>query len=384
MLKVLFLSVPTGGGHHQAARALENYFADRDDVECRMLDMAENVNSALAEAVSKGYILTTSVTPKLFGAIYDLLDTRENPSTEVSRTMRVLMSAFQKKLWAYISAFRPDVIVSTHPFCTITINRVAKHHPLSARLISVVTDFTVHPFWEQARSDYYITASELLSFQAVKKWATEEHVLPLGIPVDPKFASKISKTEARAKLGIADKFTVLVMMGSMGYGTSTAQALKKLDRLDEDFQILMVCGSNKKLKSRMEKLKLTKDMEVYGFVNNVDVLMDACDCIITKPGGLSTSEALAKHLPIIMLDPIPGQEDRNKEFMLNNGIAMNISETFGVDEAVYQLMHYPFKQEQMVGNVMRFAKPNAAKNLGDFILSLYADKVQNGTIENKE
>lgn len=384
MLKILFLSVPTGGGHHQAARAMENYFANRDDVECRILDMAENVNSALAEAVSKGYILTTSVTPKLFGAIYDLLDTRENPSSEVSRTMRVLMSAFQKKLWEYIKSFRPDVIVSTHAFCTITINRVAKHHPLSAHLISVVTDFTVHPFWEQTRSDYYITASELLSFQAVKKWATAEHVLPLGIPVDLKFASKTPKSEARAQLGIADKFTVLVMMGSMGYGTSTAQALKKLDRLEEDIQLLVVCGSNKKLKSRVEKLKLKKDIMVYGYVNNVDVLMDACDCIITKPGGLSTSEALAKHLPIIMLDPIPGQEDRNKEFMLNNGIGMSVSETFDVDEAVYQLIHYPFKQEQMIKNVMRFAKPNAAKDLGDFILSLYADKVQNGAMENKE
>ena len=380
MLKVLFLSIPTGGGHHQAARAMERYFEGREDVECRMLDMAENVNTALADAVSKGYILTTSVTPKLFGTIYDLLDARENPSTEASRTIRVLMSAFRKKLCAYIDAFRPDVIVSTHPFCTITLNRAAKRHPISAKLISIVTDFTIHPFWEQARSEYYVTASELLSYQALKKWSTVEQVLPIGIPVDPKFANKMPKEEARKALGAENKFTVLIMMGSMGYGTSTAEVLRTLDRMDEDFQILVVCGSNKKMKSRLDRMKFTKEVKIFGFVNNVDVFMDACDCIITKPGGLSTSEALAKRVPILMLDPIPGQEDRNKEFLLNNGIALYISDTFGVDEAVYQLIHYPFKAEQMIANMAHFAKPNAARDLGEFILSIHTKKTAD---ENK-
>ena len=381
MLKILFLSIPTGGGHHQAARALERYFEGREDVECRMLDMAENVNSALAEAVSKGYILTTSVTPKLFGTIYDLLDARENPSTEASRTIRVLMSAFQKKLRASIAAFRPDVIVSTHPFCTITLNRAAKRHPISAQMISIVTDFTVHPFWEQARSDYYVTASELLSYQAMKKWGTNEQVLPLGIPIDPKFSRKIPKEEARKQLGVDDKFTVLIMMGSMGYGTSTPDVLRTLDRMDEDFQILVICGSNKRMKSRLGRMKFTKEVKTFGFVNIVDVFMDACDCIITKPGGLSTSEALAKRVPILMLDPIPGQEDRNKEFMLNNGIALYISDTFGVDEAVYQLIHYPFKSQQMMENMAHFAKPNAARDLGEFILSIHEKTKRQATEE---
>ena len=369
-MKILFLSVPTGGGHHQAARALETYFAGRDDVECRVLDIAENVNSAVAEAISKGYILTTSITPRLYGSLYDMMDTREHPSTEASRTVKFLSKAFRKKLKAYIDIFRPDVIVSTHLFATITLNRIAKRHPMPARLVSIVTDFTVHPFWEQARSDYMITASELLSFQAVKKWSTAEHVLPLGIPIHPKFATKISKEEARQRVGIENKFTVLMMMGSMGYGTRTADALRTLDRLDDDFQIIVVCGNNKKLKSRIDRMKRTKQIYVYGYVDNVDVLMDAADCIITKPGGLSTSEALAKKLPILLLDPIPGQEDRNKEFMLNNGIAMEISETFDVDEAVYQMIHYPFKAEQMIRSAEHFAKPNAVRDLGEFLLTL--------------
>lgn len=370
-MKILFLSVPTGGGHHQAAKAMQSYFAGRNDVECRILDIAENVNSALAEALSKGYILTTTITPRIYGSLYDLLDTRSNHAQgEVSKTNRFLSTAFRKKLYTYINSYRPDVIVSTHLFATITLNRIAKHHPMNAWLISIVTDYTIHPMWEQARSDYFITASELLSYQALKKWGTTEHVLPLGIPIHPKFSEKIPKSEARERLGIADKYTVLVMMGSMGYGTRMVDMLKGLDSLEEDLQVLVVCGNNHKLKSRISKRKWKKSVHAYGFVENVDVFMDACDCIITKPGGLSTSEALAKHLPILMLDPIPGQEDRNKEFMQNNGIALNLSDTFTAEEAVYQLIHYPFKATYLSGNAQRFAKPYAARDLGEFLVKL--------------
>ena len=370
MKKVLMLSVPTGGGHHQAAKAIETYLKERADVECRLLDIAENVNGALAEAVSKGYILTTTAVPKLYGSLYELLDQRENPSTEATKTLKFLSQVFRKKLYAYIKEFQPDVIVSTHLFASLTLNRIAKHHPIPAKLISIVTDFTLHPIWEQVKSDYFVIASELLEYQAIKKWGTKENVLPLGIPIHPKFSEKHPAQEARAALGIENKFTVLIMMGSMGYGTHTKDVIKKLDSLSYDFQILMVCGSNVKLKRRIERLKTQKTMKVYGFVDNIDVLMDAADCIITKPGGLSTSEALSKRLPILLVNPIPGQEDRNKEFMLNNGIALNISETYGVDEAVYQLIACPFKKESLVENAKHFAKPFATRDLCELVISL--------------
>ncbi len=243
-------------------------------------------------------------------------------------------------------------------------------HEISAKLISIVTDFTLHPIWEQVKSDYFVIASELLEYQAIKKWGTKENVLPFGIPIHPKFSEKHPVEEARNAIGVQNKFTVLIMMGSMGYGTHTKDVIKKLDKIEYDFQILMVCGSNAKLKRRIERLKLTKPVKVYGFVDHIDVLMDAADCIITKPGGLSTSEALAKRLPILLVNPIPGQEDRNKEFMLNNGIALNISETYGVDEAVYQLITCPFKKESLIENTKNFAKPYAARDLCELIVSL--------------
>ena len=376
MKKILILSMPTGGGHHQAAKAMEAFFEAYDDVVCNVLDIAKNVNSALAEAVSKGYILTTMATPKLYGSLYDMFDLRENLSNETSQTMKFLSKVFRKKLSAYVNQFQPDVIISTHPFVTITLNRIYKKKPMTAKLISICTDFTLHPTWEQVKSDYYITASELLNYQCMKKWGTTERVLPLGIPIHPKFSGRKLKAEAKKQLGLSEKFTILVMMGSMGYGTHTEDVLKQLDTLKEEIQILVVCGNNKRLKRRADALKgkLRKTVITYGFVHNIDELMDACDCIITKPGGLSTSEALAKRLPILILNPIPGQEDRNKEFMLNNGIAISISDSYSADEAIYQLIHFPYKMEQMIQNTAQFAKPNAAKDLGELALKLCEDK----------
>lgn len=374
-MKVLFLSVPTGGGHHQTAKAMSDYFAGNDNVECKILDVAQNVNTIVKELISKGYILSTTVLPKVYGSIYDFLDTRATYNDELTNANKLLSNAFKKQLKKYLDEYKPDIIVSTHVFATIILNRIAKRNPINAKIISVVTDYTVHPLWEQSKSDYYITASEFLSYQAIKKLGTNKNVLPLGIPISPRFCTKTEKATARASLGIDNKFTVLVMMGSMGYGNAAIEIIKQLDKLPEDFQILAVCGNNKKLKSDISKIKAHRKIIAYGFVNNVDALMDCSDCIITKPGGLSTSEALAKNIPLILANPIPGQEDRNLEFMLNHGVALSLSDTHPADEAIYLLMHYPYIAEQLKENAQRLAKPNAARALGEFITDIFNQNI---------
>ena len=124
------------------------------------------------------------------------------------------------------------------------------------------------------------------------------------------------------------------------------------------------------MKRRVDEMKLCHKVYSLGFVDNVDVLMDACDCIITKPGGLSSSEALAKEIPIIMLDPIPGQEDRNKEFMLNNGIALNVSSSYGIEEVIYQLKNFDYKLANLKNNMKYVKKPNSTRDLCEFLLSI--------------
>ncbi len=371
-MKVLFLSVPTGQGHHQTAKAVLEFFKENEEVECRFLDVMDNISPVLAESLQRGYLLSTKMTPHIYGNFYNLADRRDY--SKDSALGKMLKSLLNKKLLKYLKQYDPDIIVSTHVFSAIAITYLKRKYTIRAKTIAIVTDFTVHPFWEDADVDYYITASELLDFQAIKKGCPKERIKPFGIPIQPRFAKKLSQEEARTRLGLENRFTILLMMGSMGYGNDILSTIRSLDRMNEDFQIITVCGNNKKLKARIDAMAKHKTIINYGYTNEVSALMDAADCIITKPGGLSTSEALAKNLPIIMLDPIPGQEDRNKEFMLNNGIALCVTPTFPVTEAIYQLLHYDYKMKALKDNMAYIAKPNSATTLGEFMLELAGEK----------
>ena len=209
--------------------------------------------------------------------------------------------------------------------------------------------------------------------QGVKKGIPEYKFKPFGIPIDPKFSRRKDKKEARKELGLEDKDTVLVMSGSMGFG-NVLEEIKELDRLNLDYQIVTICGNNKKLKSQIDKLEMKKTIYNYGYVNNVDIFMDAADCIVTKPGGLTTSEALAKGLPMIMNNPVPGQEDRNVEFLLNAGAAMKVSKTFPIDDAIYNLFINKERRKNLDGSIKSLQKPDSTMDLVSFIIDLIQNK----------
>jgi len=149
---------------------------------------------------------------------------------------------------------------------------------------------------------------------------------------------------------------------------------KKLDEADFDFQILSVCGYNERLKKRIDKMEFEHKIFNYGYSDQIHMFMDAADCIVTKPGGLTTSEALAKGLPMIMANPIPGQEDRNVEFLLNNGAAFKISSTFPIDEALFQMFSNEVRLRNMSEMVKSLGKPQATKDFVDFVIKLGIEK----------
>lgn len=370
-MKVLFLSVTAGHGHHQAAKAVMNYL-DQKNVESVMLDVFEYINPILSESIARGYLISTKFTPVVYGRLYRLAEKKEKRDTEFSIS-RITNSVLSRKLLTFLQEYQPDVIVATHIFSAQITSHMKDKGVITAKTIGIITDYTIHPFWEDTHLDYYITASEMLNHQAVKKGILQERLVPVGIPVHAKFSEKMSQTEARKLLGMEDKQTVFVMSGSMGYG-NVGKIIKQIDALNMDFQIISVCGNNKNLKRRIDKLKSRKKIYNYGFVDNVDIMMDASNCIVTKPGGLTVSESLAKQLPMLLINPIPGQEDRNVEFLLNNGLAMRISSTYPVDEAIYQLLSNDWKQNQLKQSIMHISKPDSAKGMGDFIIGLNSEK----------
>nr|PZN09001.1 MAG: galactosyldiacylglycerol synthase [Caldicoprobacter oshimai] len=363
-MKALFLSVSAGHGHNQTARAAMESLKTKG-VDCVLLDIFEYINPILSESVAKAYLISTKFTPAVYGRLYRLGERLEK-SNEKLYIGKIISSLLSRKLTVFLSEYQPDVIICTHIFPAQVISYL-REKGLSCKSVGIITDFTVHPFWEDTNLDYYVTASSLLNLQVQRKGIPLEKVWPIGIPIFIKFANKMDKAEARKLLGIENKTTVLVMSGSMGYG-NVDDVIRRLDNMDMDFQIISVCGNNASLKKKIDSLDIKKKIYNYGFVDNVDIMMDASDCILTKPGGLTVSESLAKCIPMILINPIPGQEDRNAEFLLNNGLAIKTSETFPVDEAVYQLFHNDSRRKYLIEMMREVGRPYAADELADLII----------------
>lgn len=369
--KILIVSIKAGYGHHSTGQALVDYFEQRGCI-CSMLDTFEYINPILGDSIQDGYVLITKYLPDAFGKIYGTLAKKDTKYNKYS-LMSILSNIVSNKLRDFITQFSPDAVIGTHSYACMVMTYLKEKGYLNCPTLGIVTDFTVHPFWESTDIDYYITADPLLHLQMNKKGIPTEKILPYGIPIKQKFACSIPKQNARRALNIQDKQTVLMMMGSMGYGNIDEQ-IKALDAIDGDFQILCVCGNNEKAYKAIERHTWQKSLYLYGFIDNVDVMMDAADCIITKPGGLTTSEAMAKGLPIILMHPIPGQEDRNMEFLINNGSAVMVTDTFPLDEAIYEIFHGDWHLDLMRSSVSHLGKPNATEDVGGFVMRLLEDE----------
>jgi len=365
-MRALILSISTGQGHHATGQAIEDYLI-RSGHECQNIDAYGYIEPLLQEAVSKAYIFVTAYTPKASSLVYDITLKKNKPMAKYSLP-KLTNSLMASELRKYIDEYRPDVIVATHVLSAAMVNILVEKKRLDAITVGIVTDFTIHPLWEEAlQLDYYVTPSELLEFQMMHKGMDIKKNLPFGIPIKPKFSLKTDRREARRLLGLDPEMkTILLMSGSMGYG-KIDKSIESLDMLDFEFQTIVVCGNNRRQYNKIKRLQTEKRFDVYGYVDNVDLMMDAADCIITKPGGITSSEALAKGLPMIMINPIPGQEERNAEFMLNNGLALQATKTFPLQEAVFSIFRFPERIEHLRQTIDLYGTRHSTQRLCEFL-----------------
>ena len=366
-MKTLILTVSTGQGHNSTASAIHSYLTAAGS-ECRTLDACYYVNKFLGFTISKGYMLSVDSFSKSYANIYEKLEKRR-PSKRISKS--AAFNVIASKLREYINDYEPDVVVCTHIFAALAVENLLQKKQICCKTIGVVTDFTIHPYWEDVTNfDYIVFPSERLTWQCRKKGFKYSQMLPFGIPINPKFSTKIDKKTARERLCLyPDVPTITVMSGSMCYGGLT-NTVKKLDKLKKCFQIIAVCGSSEEEFNKLAKANFKHKVLKLGYTDKISLIMDASDCILTKPGGLSTSEALAKGLPMILTTPIPGHEERNLTFLLNSGAAMAVSDNCPVEEIVWQFLSDEEIRNDMAEAACKLGKPNAVKTLGDFIINL--------------
>ncbi len=370
-MKALILSVKAGYGHHSTGLAMKEYFVSCG-IECEMLDTLEYISRFLGEGVQDGYLLITKYLGEAYGKVYDTLAKKEEPSKNYSPEA-IISKYLSKKLEKYMIEYNPDFVIGTHSYATVLITILKKRGVINCPTFGVVTDFTIHPFWESTDLDYYVLPDRLLTSFAKKKGIPASKVLPFGIPIKQKFSSTSKKEDAKKLLGLTSKPHVLIMMGSMGFG-DIEDIINSLDNLSCDFQMTVICGNNEKAQKSIKEQSWNKELRCLGFTDNVDMYMDASSVIITKPGGLTTSEALAKGLPLILMNPIPGQEERNMEFLVNTGAAMLTSKTYPVESALSQFFECDWKRALMTEAASRLSKPHATENLYNFIMKTVYNK----------
>ena len=366
-MKVLILTVSTGEGHNSAASAIEDELKKRG-AETRTLDACYYVNRLLGFTVSYGYLLSIGAMSHSYSKVYGMLEHRKRFDKPYSPTKQAI-ALMANKLSEYVNDYDPDTIVCTHVFAALCIEHLKEKGRLRAKTIGIVTDFTVHPYWEELRSfDRIVIPSSRLGWQCLKKGLKKKQILPLGIPVKSIFKKSVSTPKARVRLGLMpDKPVVMVMGGSMGYG-DLKESVEQIDKLKLCFQIVVVCGNNEKAFQSLSEYRSAHKLKVLGYTNEIPLIMDASDCIVTKPGGITVSEALAKGLPLILTKPIPGHEERNMEFLMNSGAAMGVSRKTTLQELVWQFFSEPKHKQVMAKAAKTLGNANSAEDLAKFII----------------
>src|ERR1017187_10737363 len=354
-MRILIATVTAGGGHIAAAAALEEAWrAARPEDLIERLDLVKLFSPLHKKIHEDGYVKLIELAPELWGMIFGKTD-HPKVAQQMNKLRRAFPSNSRNKFVRHLKQFKPDLVVCTHylPLETLGLLRQKQKSP-QPFVVSVVTDFEAHALWMDACVDLYCVATEGTKARLVARGAAAENVVPTGIPIAAKFLSKPDAKAVRKHYGLRDDLPVLlVLSGGFGMGP-VAEILAELDKAQGQFQTLVVTGRNEELRRELATRDRKHPTHLLGFSTNMHELMAVADLIITKPGGLTTSEALALGKPLFILNPIPGQEAANSDFLLERGAAIKVN----------RVEDLPFRIEQLLGSKKLAEMAKAAKSLG--------------------
>ncbi|MDQ3713388.1 MAG: glycosyltransferase [Acidobacteriota bacterium] len=364
--KVLILSAAVGAGHLRAAEAVEKAFKQLGAAEeIRNIDVLNYTNPLFRRLYGKAYIDMVNTMPEVLGWMYDSLD----KPWQNERRRLALDRLNTQPLIKLLKDYKPDIAVCTHFLPAEIISWLKGKGKINFPQAIVVTDFDVHALWLCHQYEQYFVAMTETRIHLEKLGIPPEKITVSGIPIDPVFAEVKDKFEMREKYGLEkDKLTILVSAGGFGVG-NIKHLLQALSELETPAQVLAICGRNEELKIKLEKLSVeelnnqTVSFKPIGYTTAMDEYMSASDLIVGKPGGLTTSEALAKNLIFVVVNPIPGQEERNSDHLLEQGCAIRCNNLPTLAYKIDALVKDKERFELMKQNVLRFARPNASSEI---------------------
>lgn len=361
------MSVGAGNGHIKAAEALEKSFAaDSRVAEVFNNDALQYTNKLFRNFYSKLYISLVESAPNFLGWWYK---TTDEPWR--NDRMRIMLDRLNTKpLVKFIQHYNPHIVVCTHFMPAGIISHLIATHQINAQLSIVVTDFDFHAMWLSRSFHRYFVALEETKSHLTMLGIPGERISVSGIPIDPVFQMPINRREARMDFDLnPDKPVLLLSAGALGIG-STQFMVERLFQLNGVAQTVVICGKNTELKDRIEQVVAlrSQDFKVIGYTDEMYKLMKMADIFIGKPGGMTASEVIACGLPMCVVSPIPGQEERNSDHLLEQGIAIKCNDLITLPFKIEKLLNDPERMDRMKQNAIRFSKPNASSIIVNTLL----------------
>lgn len=322
-MKILVLSCNTGAGHNSAAIAVRDMMIKMGH-ECVSKDALSFASEYFSKGVSESYNSIVMHTPKAFGFGYRMCKKQTYKPGHLKSASYALNMMYSKRLYLEILREGYDAVICTHVFAAQSITHVKHKHGLRVPIYVVATDYSFCPYYDELDMNKYFISHESIKRDYIIRGIPEEKVVASGIPVSDKFLSDISRAKARAELGLyTDNFLCLLMTGSMGFGNICGLINEIIEKVDGNYDIIVVTGNNYKLKREIEtKYKHLKNVCPIGYTDKIHLYMRACNLVVTKPGGLSSTEAMVSNVPLILTMPIPGVETENYELLTELGVAI--------------------------------------------------------------
>jgi processive 1,2-diacylglycerol beta-glucosyltransferase len=368
MPRILILSVSAGAGHVRAAQAIETAAKARG-IEAVHWDAMDSVNGLFRKFYAHGYVHVVNQYPALWSFLYHTTDhVRASMGSRIQAMLEYCNTrGFVKK----VRKIDPEIIICTHFLPPQLLTPLCKSGKLRAKIWTVVTDFDVHATWVCPGIDGYFVAAEEVASRLRWRDPSAKQITVTGIPIAPAFKARLDRTAMIQELGLdPSRQTLLLMSGGEGIGRIDQMA-ERILQLGSHLQVIALAGRNADLLAKLQTIAAKEPrLKALGFTTTIERLMSAADLAVGKPGGLTTSECLALGLPLVVAAPIPGQEERNSDYLLEHGAGLRAYDGGSLEHRIKRILSEPDLLPRLTQNAQKLGHPNAANEILDVVLDV--------------
>lgn len=368
MKKILIFYASYGGGHLSAANSIKDYLnSNYENIDVELIDCMKYINKPIEKITTTAYNEMAKKAPWAWGKIYS--DSQKGPLAHITTRSN---QVFAIKLLHLLREKKPDLIISTHPFGSQMCSYLKRKGKITSKIATILTDFAPHDQWLVGSdyTDYFFVAHNKMKEYLISKNIPENKIFATGIPISNKFLETFNTSKILSSLGLKENLKTVLFFAGGKFGLGKSRTLEIFNTLVNDFnniQVIAISGKNKKMYEEFNQIvkiaNKTNFIKVFEFVNNVPELMSASDVVITKPGGLTTTESLVSGLPMIIINPIPGQEEENAQFLEHSNVGIWLKKQMNITETISNFLSDNEKLKQMKENTKKISNRNSTKDI---------------------